>query len=83
MRVFTFSNLLPEFPCKSFIMKAILKIKQPHVLYLILSLVRQCVIRPITEELSEPDNLYETKPCILCFILIRNNLLSVITLPCL
>ena len=49
---------------------------------LIVSLGRLCVIRPITEKLSEPDNLYKTKPCILYFILIRNNLLSVITLSC-
>ena len=49
---------------------------------LILSLGRLCVIRPITEKLSEPDNLYKTKSCILYFILIRNNLLSVITLSC-
>ena len=49
---------------------------------LIVSLGRLCVIRPITGKLSEPDNLYKTKPCILYFILIRNNLLSVITLSC-
>ena len=49
---------------------------------LILSLGSLCVIRPITDKLSEPDNLYKTKPCILYFILIRNNLLSVITLSC-
>ena len=32
MRVFIFSNLLLEFSCKSFILTAILKITQPHVL---------------------------------------------------
>ena len=32
MRVFIFSNLLPEFPYKSFIMTVILKITQPQVL---------------------------------------------------